>query len=306
LRSEVNPTIFALAWPKGENAINLKWIGLALAAPIGLAQAQPGKTSIPKFEVTSVRPNKSPDVCKALMQFLPGGRFVATNIPLIQVIATAWNLPLQSRRLTLASGVRMPDDIYDIEAAAEKGALPPGLTTEARLLTMRLMIQALLEDRFKLRIRRDPKEQPVYALVVGKGGLKLDKSQFQEPNCTEEIGPKLISSPACHWLDGGQDAGLHGASVTIAQVVEYVNNFTDRPLFDKTGLTGFYDVQTEGWAPMKPAGLDAAPQRCNAAVNVSDRPTLFSVFEKLGLHMESQKAVIEMFVIDHVERPSEN
>ena len=47
----------------------------------------------------------------------------------------------------------------------------------------------------------------MYALVVGKGGLKLEKSKFQEPNCTEEIGPKLISNPACHWLDGGQDAG---------------------------------------------------------------------------------------------------
>ena len=256
--------------------------------------------------MASVRPNKSPDVCKALLQFLPGGRFVATNIPLIQVIATAWNLPLHSQRLTLAAGVRMPDDIYDIEATAEKGAFPPGLTTEARVLRMRLMIRALLEDRFKLRIRPESKEQPVYALVVGKGGLKLEKSKFQEPNCTEEIGPKLLSNPACHFLNGGQDGGLHGASVTIAQVVEYVNDFTDRPLFDKTGLTGFYDVQTEGWAPMKPAGIDDAPQRCNAGVSVSDRPTLFSVFEKLGLHMEPQRAVIDMFVIDRVERPSEN
>ena len=99
--------------------------------------------------------------------------------------------------------------------------------------------------------------------------------------------------------------GLHGGSVTIAQVVEYVQNFTDRPLFDKTGLTGFYDIQTEGWAPMS-ASLDDAPQSGDATVNNSDRPTLFDVFEKLGLRMESQRAVIDMFVIDHVERPSEN
>jgi uncharacterized protein (TIGR03435 family) len=218
----------------------------------------------------------------------------------MQVIAAAWDLALQSQRLTLASGVKMPDDIYDIEATPERGTFPPGLATEARMVRMRLMIQALLEDRFKLRIRREPREQPVYALVVGKGGSKLEKSKFQEPNCGD-TGSRWISNPACHWLDGGQDAGLHGASVTIESVVEYVNNFTDRPLFDQTGLTGFYNIQTEGWAPMR-----GMPQNGDAGVNDSDRPTLFNVFEKLGLRMESQRAVVEMFVIDHVERPNEN
>ena len=63
------------------------------------------------------------------------------------------------------------------------------------------------------------------------------------------------------------------------------------------------DIQTEGWAPMKPTG----PQSCEASVGSSDdRPTLFEVFGKLGLHMEPQRALIDMFVIDHVERPSEN
>jgi uncharacterized protein (TIGR03435 family) len=292
---------------EGRSAVNLKWIGIALVASIGLAQSQTAKTSTPKFEVTSVRPNKSPDLGKGVLQFLPGGRLVATNLPLIRVIAAAWNLPLQSQRLTLASGLRMPDDIYDIEATAEKGTFPPGLTTEARLLRMRLMLQALLEDRFRLRIRREPREQPVYALVVGKGGSKLEKSKFQEQDCGD-TGPKWLSNPACHFLDGGQDRGLHGASVTIAQVVEYVNDVTDRPLFDKTGLTGFYDIQTAGWAPMRvtPASVDGAPQSGDASVNNPDRLTLFDVFEKLGLHMESQKAVIDIFVIDHVERPSEN
>lgn len=282
----------------------MRWIGIALAACIGLAQSQTEKTSTPKFEVTSVKPNKSPDLCKGLIQYLPGGRYVATNVPLIRVIASAWNLPLQSQRLILASGVRMPDEFYDIEATSEKGMFPPEKAWEGRYHTMQSMVKALLEDRFKLRIRREPKEQPVYALVVGKGGPRLEKSKFQEPYCDEEIGPKLITNPACHWLDGGQDGGLHGASVSIAEVVEGVGeNWTDRPLFDKTGLTGFYNIQTEGWVPMKPA----SPQSCEASAGSSDdRPTLFEVFEKLGLRMESQRAVVDMFVIDHVEKPGEN
>ena len=287
--------------------MNLKWIGVALVASIGLAQSLTEKAPAPKFEVTSVRPNKSPDPGKALMQFLPGGRFVATDIPLIRVIAVAWNLSMQSQRLTLAPGVRMPDGMYDIEATAEKGALPPGLTPMERFGRTKLMLQALLEDRFKLRIRIEPREEPVYALVIGKGGPKLEKSKFQEQDC-DDTAPNWLSNPACHFLSGDQDHGLHGASVTIAQVVEGVRDYTDRPLFDKTGLTGYYNIQTEGWVPMRvnPAGLDGIPQSGNASVNNSDRPTLFDVFEKLGLQMESQRAVIDMFVIDHVEPPSEN
>ena len=172
---------------------------------------------------------------------------------------------------------------------------------------MKLMLQALLEDRFQLRIRQEPKEQPVYVLVVGKGGPKVEKSKFQGQDCGD-TSPNWLSDPACHFMEGGQGRGLHGASVTIAQVVENVQNSTDRPLFDKTGLTGYYDIQTEGWAPMRvnPVRLDGAPQSGDASVNNPDRPTLFNVFEKLGLRMVSQRAVIDMFVIDHVERPSEN
>ena len=84
------------------------------------------------------------------------------------MIAAAWGLPLQTQRLTLGPGVRMPDEVYDIEATPEKGTFAPGVTVEARYSAMKLMLQALLEDRFMLSVRREPKEQPVYALVVGK------------------------------------------------------------------------------------------------------------------------------------------
>jgi uncharacterized protein (TIGR03435 family) len=284
--------------------MHLKWIAIGLvASSIGLAQAQTDKPLTPKFEVISIKLNKLPEPGKALLQFLPGGRFEATNIPLIQVIAVAWNLPLQSPRLTTGAGVKMPADIYDIEATAAAGAFPPGLTTEARLTKMRLMLQALLEDRFKLSVRPEQKEEPVYVLVVAKDGPKLEKSEFQEQHCGD-TSSKWISNPACHFLNGGQDSGLHGGSVTIAQVVESVQNYADRPVFDKTGLTGFYNIQTEAWAPMRPS-LDGALQRDDTS-NDANRPSLFDIFERLGLRMESRRAVIDIFVIDRVEKPSEN
>jgi uncharacterized protein (TIGR03435 family) len=223
----------------------------------------------------------------------------------MRVIAAAWNLPFQTQRLTVAPGVKMPRDIYDIEATTEEGAFPRGLASEERVLRMRLMLRALLEDRFKLRVHTEAQERPVYALVVGKDGTKLEKSKFQEQDCGD-TDPKWLNNPACHFLNGGQDVGLHGASVTIAQVVERIQNFTDRPLLDKTGLTGFYDVQTDAWAPMRLRQLDLDGVSPSTDLNDFERPTLFNVFEKLGLHMEPQKAVIDIFVIDHIENPSEN
>ena len=237
--------------------MKLKWIGIALMASAVLAQAQTEKASTPKFEVISVKVDKSPEPDKALMQFLPGGRFVATDIPLIQVIAVAWNLPRESQRLIFAPSVKMPDNIYDIEATAPQGAFPQGIAQDARLTKMRLMLQALLEDRFKLNIRRESKEEPVYVLVIGKDGSKLEKSQFQAQNCGD-TSPNWIRNPACHFLDGDQNRGMHGGSATIAQIVEFLQNFTDRPLFDKTGLSGYYNIETQGWAPMR-LPLDGAP-----------------------------------------------
>lgn len=285
---------------------DLKLIGIALVvASIGLAQSQIEESSTPKFEVISVKLNRSPDPRKGGLQFLPNGRFLATNMPLIQVIAAAWNLPRQSQRLVLASGVQMLDDVYDIEAVPEKRTFPDGLATEERVVRMRLMVQALLEDRFKLSILREPREQPVYVLVVGKGGPKLERSEFQEQNCSETDPAKWISNPACHFMNGNQNGGLHGASVTISQVVERLQNIAiDRPLLDKTGLTAFYNIQTEGWTPMRPSP-NTNPQG-DPTADISARPTLFEIFERLGLRMESQRAIIDMFVIDHIEKPSEN
>ena len=78
---------------------------------------------------------------------------------------------------------------------------------------------------------------------------------------------------------------------------------------DKTGLTELYNIQTDGWAPMQPRtsaldSPDAASSRGDAGLNDPARQTLADVFDRLGLHMESQRVVVDVFVIDHVEEPT--
>ena len=258
------------------------------------------------FEVASIRSNNSTDLRGTQLQFLPGGKFVARNVPLVVIVATAYNLPFQSTRLT---GGKDWNDLalgkYDIEAKADDAAFPPGLSSKVHDDNMRLMLQSLLEERFKLKMRREPKEQPVYALVAAKNGPNLQKSKMQAKDCDGE--PTGLAE-GCHSVSGGQGRGIQGDAISIADVALFVQNWTDRPVVDKTGLTDLYTIRTEGWLPMRqrPPSPEGAPKGREAELNDPDRPTLAKVFEQLGLKMESQRAVVDMFVIEHVERPAAN
>lgn len=94
----------------------------------------------------------------------------------------------------------------------------------------------------------------------------------------------------------------------MAGLVVSVSNFTDRPLIDRTGLTGLYDIDTDGWVPMRPRPIQPGREPTAEDIAMADpaRPTLFMIFDRLGLKMESQRAPITNFVIDRVEKPSEN
>jgi uncharacterized protein (TIGR03435 family) len=272
---------------------------LAAAGVVAVVQAQPR----PAFEVAPVKRNVSGANLRIGMSFLPGGRFSATNVPLQVMIATAYNVPFQSARLS--GGPEWLREGYDIEATAEKGAIPVGLPAKARQEKMKLMFQSPLADRFKLTIRRETKELPVYALVVAKTGPKLQKAKIEEKDCPEVPTPDV----SCHQFNGGQGRGLHGKAVDMPDLVQFVEIWTDRPLLDRTGIQGFYDIETDGWTPLlprPPRPPGAEPSAEDLALADPIRPTLFAVFERLGLKMETQKAPVETFAIDHVERPSEN
>jgi uncharacterized protein (TIGR03435 family) len=253
--------------------------------------------------VASVKANKTgADWRHSHFEYLPGGGLSAENINLYSYISEAYNLPVQSPRLS-GGPQWIHSENYDIQATAEKGSIPPGLSRETRLEKTRLMLQTLLAERFHLVMRRETKEVPVYVLVVGKDGPKMRKAAIDEQDCPDG------GENACHELNGGQGRGLHAKAVNMADVVDFVSNWTDRPFLDRTGLKGLYAIESAGWVPLRhrpaPApGTD--PTAEDIAYADPATPTLFMIFERLGLKIEQQKAPVEMFTIDHVERPTEN
>jgi uncharacterized protein (TIGR03435 family) len=287
---------------------------VAVVAPIvvGMIDGQPlrAQSQPPErlaFAVASIKENKSKDFGNSGFEFLPGGRFVARNCPLFFLIAHAYNLPFQSDRLTGG-----PDWIhetqYDIEAKPEDGAIPAGVSGKVRDDKIRLMLQTLFAERFRMVMRREIKELSVYAVLVRRGGPKLQNADVDEKACASRP-TEFGETASCHSFQGGQGRGLHAQAVNIADIASAVSNWSDRPVIDKTGLDGLFKIDTEGWVPMRPRMPRPPGQEPTAedtAMADPGRPTLFQIFDKLGLKLESQKAPVEMFVIESVERPSQN
>jgi uncharacterized protein (TIGR03435 family) len=175
-------------------------------------------------------------------------------------------------------------DRYTINAEA-----PGGASFE---MMMGPMMEALLESRFQLKIRHQTKEGAVYALTVAKGGPKLGDAE--DIRCTRRdpngFGTAAQTRPSLLLCDG-HDRG-HGRSAVLLQVS------VDRPVIDKTGITGTFEFR-----------LNFARDEAIAGVPPED-PTLPSIFsalqEQLGLKLESAKGPVDVLVIDHVERPTED
>ncbi len=304
-----NRRMYGPAWGRKLWLAGAAVLALAVPVVIGLAdvsQVRAQSAGNLTFEVASVKLHVGGDDRNTLVPptVLPGGRFVS-RFPLSILISYAYKLPFnQNGRITgIPDWAQGPQSIYDVEA---KVAMPPGLSMQARNDRVRAMVQALLVDRFKLVIRRESKEMPVYALLVAKSGPKLQRADIDEKDCPEAslnpLGPVSTSTPipdVCHAFNGGLGRGLHARAANISDLAAFVENWTDRPLLDRTGIEGLYRFETKGWLPMDPSvGAGSS--------DVAERPTVFQMFEDLGLRMEARKGVVEVYVIDHIEKPSEN
>jgi len=199
---------------------------------------------------------------------------------------------------------------YDIEAKMDSSTADElrKLSDDERRDQRQRMLQALLADRFKLTIHHESKELPVYALVVAKDGPK-----FQEAKPGDAY-PNGIKGPDGHSGMGTMMVGngtLTGQGVPLMNLVRFLTRELGRTVIDKTGLTSKYDFTLkwteERQAPMFRGTEGSQPGTGGTAAPESSGPSIFTaVQEQLGLKLESEKGPVEILIIDHVEKPSEN
>jgi len=263
---------------------------LAVAAITLRSQSSAEEKS--SFEVASVKEHPFAPGFVGL-DFQPEGRFVARMAPLQMLIWSAYDiLPAQ-----LQFAGEVPEALktnYDIEAKTAPGAIPSGASRRDSERKMALMLQSLLADRFKLKMHIEKKEQPVYALLVEKNGLKLPKAPDRD--CSVRPSP-------CGWRgQNGPASGINGVSVTLKDLAESLTFFSDRSIWNKTGIEEMFDIHLPPYlrgAPTPESTVDGVPVDLNT-------PSLATVLHEVGLRLEPQRALLDIYVIDHVEKPTSN
>ena len=274
---------------------------LFIAALQSNAQTPPPR---PEFEVASVKPNTS---ANGMTMIRPpvGGRFNATNARLKMLISIAYKV----QNFDISGGPGWIDsDGYDITAKAADGNI--GIDQ------LRPMLQKLLEDRFRLKVHRETKDVPVYALLAGKNGPKLPEAK--EGGCVAMQPDKPPPPPKPGQFPptpcGGFFMGpnhLEGGKIGMEQFTGALSNILGRPVIDKTGFKGTFDVKLdfspEGTNLGGRGGFGPPPGAPGDAGNADTAASIFTVIQdQLGLKLESQKGTGEILVIDHAEKPSEN
>lgn len=268
---------------------------LILIALIGAAQAaaQPAR---PAFEVASVRQNSSGN--SASRTGPVPGRFTIVNVPLRFIILDAYGLRDQQ---LIDAPAWTNTTAYDISATYPGGTTP----TEAE---SRRMVQQLLEDRFRLSLRTETRELPVYRLVLarkdGQPGPRLVRSDVDCAAWLAEKRPQIGMGgsspvpggrrPAC-MITGSRQGFITGGTRTLAELAAPLQAFAGRPVIDDTGLTGTFDIDLI-WTPDE----RFAPAGTQPDVGVS----LFAALEEqLGLKLEPARRPFEVRVVQQVEYP---
>jgi bla regulator protein blaR1 len=258
------------------------------------------------FEVATVRQTKDAAQAQRFLRIMPG-RFSVVNTPLRDIIMFAFD----AKSVSQLSGY--PDWVssthFDIEAKEDDAtaAALEKLPTQERAGQLRMLVQALLVERFQLKVRREMKELPVYALVIAKGGPRLKATVAPPP----PSGPPTAGVPRSGFRIGLAKPGeLQGSNTNMDMFTGVLSRMPEtegRIVVNKTGLSGSYDI-TLKWTPQTSAPAGGGSESAAPAPNGEDSgPALFTALEEeLGLKLESQKGSVEVLVVDHIEEPSPN
>jgi uncharacterized protein (TIGR03435 family) len=247
---------------------------------VGQAHGQP-PSQRPSFEVADIRPTDQAKALDAKERILPSGRVELPGETVVSLIMFGYSV-----QANMIEGVPRwgGNNYFDIVAKA-----PPNPS----VADLRLMVQSLLAERFKLMFHAQDKGMSVFVLTVAKNGPRLQKASGGPQNCTWKKAEIGVMRRACQ-------------NITMAEFVTQLPRYPvgiDRPVVDQTGLKDAYDFQFDvGF--VKPAGFEAGgPFIPNYA---DSGPSIFSALAKIGLKLESLKAAQPNIVIDHIEPPSRN
>jgi len=312
-------SVFLLSMLLGAGGLIPGWVAVGRNASPSLrktsSQALGATTQTPKFEVASIREDKSATGISRLVGFSTphDGRFYATGITLKELISFAYDVNVWR----ISGGPSwINTERFDIEAKAGASVNEElkKLSLHQALLLKERLLQALLTDRFKLKLHRETRELPVFTLVVAKHGPKLQEVEAENLGSGGHKGPKSSGVERALGTRRGekgvsfQDLPISSLTALLSEVVG------GRTVIDGTGLKGKYNF-TLRWAPDMGLGRTfgggpEAQSRLSTGIQRSEPsagPTIFTALrEQLGLKLKPAKGPVQVLVVDHVEPPTPN
>lgn len=252
----------------------IRAVALGIVMAVGVAAAQAPATS---FEVATIKPVDPGPKAGRFLRMENDHRFLATNFTLKLLIAAAYDLNPR----TISGGPGWTDsDKFTIEA------LTPGDKRPDHDQQM-AMLRTLLHDRFHLAFHRVPKVFSIYEITVAKGGIQFDTAGApnRDPMVTSVVYPDHLEMPA-------RNASMDDLARVMQRAI------LDRPVVNKTGLTGRYDFDLD-WAPDETqfGGAIPVPQDSKSP------PLLVAMREQLGLEMKATRGPVNTLVIDKADKP---
>jgi uncharacterized protein (TIGR03435 family) len=268
----------------------VRWLAVAVlvisvsAVAHARGQAASAPVSAPVFEVATIKPVEHDAKSGRFIVMQGTNRFVERDYTLKLLIAAAYDLNPKA----ISGGPDwMDSDHYDILA------LTPGDKRPSHDEQM-AMLRMLLTDRFQLTFHRESKEFSIYELQIVKGGVKPG---LRESKAAPGDPPQLISTVY------PQKLVLPARNATMTDFVSLLQRAVlDRPVVDKTGLTGRYDFDLE-WAPDETQFGGDVPV---APTDAPSPPFFTAIQQELGLKLEATRGPIDALVVDRAERPSAN
>jgi uncharacterized protein (TIGR03435 family) len=232
----------------------------------------------------------------------PGGRLTTTNAPLTFLIQKAYGVRVYQ---VVGGPSWVNSDGYNIEAKPE---------SDTNQKDTWLMLRTLLADRFKLKVHRETKDLPVYALTATKGGPRLPVPQAglcNETMPSPDSPKQQRMAPPCGpgVIKAGTGLTMEGINLTMAKFTGFLSTIIGREVIDKTGFTTKFDLHLDFAFDDALAGLPnpRGPGDSAQAADPAARPSIMIALpEQLGLKLESTKGPVEVLVIDHAEKPTEN
>ena len=260
----------------------------------------------PTFEVATIKQNKEGGPFRIFFQ--PGGRFVANNVTLKMLIAAAYGTPQPLPDFQIDGGPKwIGTDRFDVTA---KAAGDPAPGPNGPPPTMFLMLQSMLEERFKLKVHYEIRDTPIFQLVLlrpdGKLGAQVHPSAVDCAALMASMraagGPPAPPPPGQRLQCGARmfPGNLSAGAMTMAQIVNGLARTPgiNRQVVDKTGLTGVFDFDLTYTPDQMPQG-ERPPDAPPLPPIDPNAPSLFTAIqEQWGMKLEATKAPVNMLIID--------